>query len=116
MIIVCKPKIDNRQKQLFEKGAELGCESIQIFVRNARTWSSKDLDKQYKKDYDKAISYFKTSAMLYDKGWWMPKLLLHSAMSFEQKNDIDNAANFYNTLINIYPDSKEAGIAKKNLK
>lgn len=70
----------------------------------------------FKKEYDKAISYFKTSAMLYDKGWWMPKLLLHSAISFEKKNDIDNAANFYNTLINMYPDSKEAAIAKENIK
>ena len=70
----------------------------------------------FKAEYNKAIKHFKTSAMLYDKGWWMPKLLLHSAISFEKINDIENASNFYSTLIEIYPDSKEAKEAKKNLK
>jgi len=65
--------------------------------------------------YEKAISYFKTSAMLYDKGKWMPDLLLHSAISFEKINDLDNAATFYNTLIDMYPDTKQAKTAKKNI-
>jgi len=69
----------------------------------------------YRKKYEDAISYFKTSAMLYDKASYMPKLLLHSAISFEKIKDFGNAANFYNSLINIYPDSKEAKIAVKNL-
>lgn len=69
----------------------------------------------YRKKYEDAISYFKTSAMLYDKADYMPKLLLHSAISFEQIKDFSNAANFYNSLIGIYPDSKEAKIATKNL-
>ncbi len=65
--------------------------------------------------YEKAISYFKTSAMLYDKGKWMPDLLLHSAISFEKINDLDNAATFYNTLIDMYPDTKQAKTAQKNI-
>ncbi|WP_419774732.1 tetratricopeptide repeat protein [Halarcobacter sp.] len=69
----------------------------------------------YRKKYEEAISYFKTSAMLYDKADYMPKLLLHSAISFEKIKDYSNAANFYNSLIGIYPDSKEAKIATKNL-
>ncbi|XOB61435.1 tetratricopeptide repeat protein [Campylobacterota bacterium DY0563] len=69
----------------------------------------------YRKKYEDAISYFKTSAMLYDKASYMPKLLLHSAISFEETKDFSNAANFYNSLIDIYPDSKEAKIAVKNL-
>eukprot|EP01156_Anaeramoeba_ignava_P003501 Anaeramoba_ignava/a222902_30.p2 GENE.a222902_30~~a222902_30.p2 ORF type:complete len:159 (+),score=0.43 a222902_30:2-478(+) len=69
----------------------------------------------YRKKYDDAISYFKTSAMLYDKASYMPKLLLHSAISFEKIKDFSNAANFYNSLIDIYPDSKEAKVAVKNL-
>ena len=69
----------------------------------------------YRKKYEDAISYFKTSAMLYDKASYMPKLLLHSAISFEKIKDFGNAANFYNSLIDIYPDSKEAKIAVKNL-
>lgn len=66
-----------------------------------------------RKDYEKAISYFKTSALLYDKGYWMPQLLLNSAISFQNTKDIDNASKFYNTLIQAYPDSKEAAEAKK---
>lgn len=69
----------------------------------------------YRKDYDKAISYFKKSAMLYDKASWMPTLLLHSAISFEKTGDFKNAASFYETLMTVYPDSKEAKSADKNL-
>jgi len=69
----------------------------------------------YRKKYDDAITHFKTSAMLYDKASYMPKLLLHSAISFEKTKDFSNAANFYSSLIDIYPDSKEAKTATKNL-
>lgn len=69
----------------------------------------------YRKEYDKAISYFKKSAMLYDKAEWMPKLLLHSAISFEKTGDFKNAASFYETLMTVYPESKEAKSADKNL-
>lgn len=69
----------------------------------------------YRKQYSEAITYFKESAMLYDKASYMPKLLLHSAISFEKVNDLDNAASFYTTLINVYPNSKEAQTANKNL-
>lgn len=69
----------------------------------------------YRKKYDDAIRHFKTSAMLYDKASYMPKLLLHSAISFEKTKDFSNAANFYSSLIDIYPDSKEAKTATKNL-
>ncbi len=68
-----------------------------------------------RKKYSKALSYFKKSATMHDKGWWMPKLLLYSAVSFEKINDLDNAANFYSSLIEIYPNTKEAKIAKKNI-
>lgn len=69
----------------------------------------------FRKQYEKAISYYKQSAMLYDKASWMPTLLLHSAISFEKTGDIENASSFYNTLINVYGDSKEAKIAKQKL-
>ncbi len=69
----------------------------------------------HRKKYNDAIKHFKTSAMLYDKASYMPKLLLHSAISFEKIKDFSNAANFYSSLIDIYPESKEAKIATKNL-
>jgi len=68
-----------------------------------------------RKKYEDAIAYFKKSAMLYDKASWMPKLLLHSAISFEKLGDVDNASSFYSTLIEVYGDTKEAKIAKQKL-
>ncbi len=68
-----------------------------------------------RKKYEDAISYFKKSAILYDKASYMPVLLLHCAISFENLNDKVNAKSFYNTLIDFYPNSQEAKEAKINL-
>ena len=34
-----------------ERGKELGCEAIQVFIRNVRSWSAKPLDKQDINDF-----------------------------------------------------------------
>jgi len=68
-----------------------------------------------RKKYKDSIHYFKTSMMLYDKAKYIPTLLLHSAISFEKIKDNDNAINFYETLIDIYPDKEEASKAKEYL-
>jgi len=70
----------------------------------------------YREKYDDAIRYFKISAMLYDKADYMPELLLHSAIAFEGTNDLGNAVNFYTSVIDIYPNSKEAKEAEKRLR
>ncbi|MFA6760318.1 MAG: tetratricopeptide repeat protein [Sulfuricurvum sp.] len=70
----------------------------------------------YSKNYSEAIAYFKKSASLYDKAEYMPTLLLHTAISMQKSGDESSATSFYNALINNYPDSKEAGIAKSNIK
>lgn len=54
--------------------------------------------------------------MLYDEAQYIPKLLLHSAISFEKTKDKDNAINFYGTLVDAYPETEEAKVAQKNLK
>jgi TolA-binding protein len=46
----------------------------------------------------------------------MPELLLHSAIAFEETNDLGNAVNFYTSVIDIYPNSKEAKEAEKKLR
>lgn len=61
-----------------------------------------------KKKYQDAIFYYKKSATLYDKASYMPTLLYHTAISFEKSGDSANAKKFYSSLINTYPDSKEA--------
>lgn len=71
--------------------------------------------KYYRKKYKEALSYFKTSMMLYDKAKYLPRLLLHSAISFEKLGDKENAMNFYNTLIEVYPSSNEAKQASQKI-
>lgn len=69
----------------------------------------------YRKNYSEALHFFKTSMLLYDKASYLPKLLLHSAISFENTGDKENAKNFYSTLIDIYPNSAEAKEASKKI-
>jgi TolA-binding protein len=104
------------KKKYFTKAIPIFEELIRLNYKPAE--SNYTLGEMWfvRKKYKKAISYFKQSALLYDKGWWMPNLLLHSAISFEKINDLDNAATFYSTLIDMYPDSQEAQVAKKNIK
>lgn len=69
----------------------------------------------YRKDYKKAIAYFKESARRYDKAAYMPTLLMHSAVAMEKTGDIANAKAFLNALITSYPDSKLATDAETRL-
>jgi TolA-binding protein len=69
-----------------------------------------------KRKYKDAIHYYKKSMILNDQALYIPKLLLHSAMSFENTNDKENAINFYSTLVDAYPETKEAKVASKKLK
>lgn len=107
-------------KELFEK--KLFTQALPIFddlvAKNFKPAESNFyLGEIYysRKQYNDAIGAFKKSALLYDKASYMPKLLLHSAVSFENIKDKENAKNFYSTLVSAYPDSSEAQTAKKNL-
>jgi TolA-binding protein len=65
--------------------------------------------------YKDAIAYYKKSAKLYDKSKFMPTLLLHTAVSFHRLGDKEQAKQFYESVVQLYPDSKEAKVAQKNL-
>ena len=60
------------------------------------------------KSYNNAIKYYQQSIALYDKADYTPKLLYHTAISFDKINDKDSANRFYKALKLGYPDSKEA--------
>ncbi|NPA83994.1 MAG: tetratricopeptide repeat protein [Epsilonproteobacteria bacterium] len=70
----------------------------------------------YQKDYRCAIAHYKQSAALYSKASYMPTLLLHTAISLERLGKREEAQRFYRSLIDLYPNSKAAQIAKRNLK
>ncbi|MEA3383244.1 MAG: hypothetical protein U9Q20_01020 [Campylobacterota bacterium] len=72
--------------------------------------------KYYRKKYKDALYFFKTSMMLYDKADYLPRLLLHSAISFEKTGQNENANKFYTTLTEVYPESNEAKEASKKIK
>jgi len=69
-----------------------------------------------RKNYAKAISYFKKSAALYSKASYMPKLMLHSAIAMQKSGDRSHARSFYKAIIVKYPNSIEAKEARKRLK
>lgn len=68
-----------------------------------------------RKNYAKAISYFKKSASLYSKASYMPKLMLHTAIAMKKTGDKKHADVFFNAIMNKYPNSKEAAEAEKYL-
>ena len=68
-----------------------------------------------RKNYAKAISYFKKSSSLYSKASYMPKLMLHTAIAMLKTGDKKHANAFFDAIVVKYPNSKEAREAKKYL-
>ena len=68
-----------------------------------------------RKNYAKAISHFKISSSLYSKASYMPKLMLHTAISMDKTGDKSHANSFYKAIVGKYPSSNEAKEAKKLL-
>lgn len=60
------------------------------------------------KVYKEAIPHYQKSVELYDKADYMPKLLYHTAISFDKIGDRNSANKFYHALKQAYPNSKEA--------
>ncbi|MCH9741437.1 MAG: hypothetical protein K0U38_11460 [Epsilonproteobacteria bacterium] len=69
----------------------------------------------YTDDYSSAVSYFKKSASLYDKASYMKVLYLHTAIALSRSGQQDQARGFFQYVIDNYPGTKAAQIAKKNL-
>ena len=65
-----------------------------------------------RKNYSNAISYFKKSSSLYSKASYMPKLMLHTALSMENTGDSQHAIAFFKAIVSKYPNSAEAKEAK----
>ncbi|MBQ9291768.1 MAG: hypothetical protein IJ211_00705 [Campylobacter sp.] len=58
--------------------------------------------------YGEAINSYKKSISYNENGDYTPKLLYHTAISFDKIGDKDSGTKFYNALKASYPDSKEA--------
>jgi TolA-binding protein len=68
-----------------------------------------------RKDYGKAIAYYKKSAKLYGKADYMPTLMLNTAISMQATKDTANAKKFYGAVITQYPGTPEAQRAEERL-
>ncbi len=68
-----------------------------------------------RKNYANAISYYKKSSALYSKAKWMPRLMLHTAISMSKTGDKDHAHSFFKAVVAKYPDSAEAKDAREYL-
>ena len=126
--VLSKPEIKLTNKQKYNKAVAMF--NKRYFTKSLPIWndllgtSYKQASVNYyvgeirysKKQYKKAIFHFKKSMMLNDEANYVPKLLLHSAISFEKLGDKENASNFYSTIIDVYENTQEAKIAKKQLK
>jgi TolA-binding protein len=69
----------------------------------------------YTKNYRDAIEYYKKSASLYDSASYMKVLYLHTAISLKKIGEREQAKNFFQFVIDNYPNTKASEIAKKNL-
>lgn len=69
----------------------------------------------YRKNWSKALAYFKESAKRYDKTPYMPKLMLHSAECMVHLGDTGTAEKFLRSLIAKYPNAPEADEAQRML-
>ena len=65
----------------------------------------------FNKNYKNAIPYYDKSVAISQKSNYMPKLLYHTAISFDKIGDTNSANKFYKALKQAYPDSPEAKIA-----
>ena len=69
----------------------------------------------YTQNYHDAIRYYKKSSSIYDGASYMKVLYLHTAISLSKIGEKQQAKNFFQFIIDNYPDTKVAEIAKKNL-
>jgi TolA-binding protein len=69
----------------------------------------------YGKDYEDALFYYKKSASLKSDTSYMPVLILHSAISLDRTGQKEQAKLFYRNVIDSYPDTKSAAIAKDRM-
>ena len=69
----------------------------------------------YSKDYSKALRLYKTSVGIYAKADYLPLLLLHSGEASSALGNNADAKKFFDSVVQRYPQSKEAQRAKKLL-
>ncbi len=66
--------------------------------------------------YDDAIKYYQKSVELNENAAYMDRLLLHTAFALEKSGEKAQARNFFQAIVDGYPGTASARVAKKHLK
>lgn len=66
--------------------------------------------------YDDAIKDYQKSAELNENAAYMDRLLLHTGIALEKSGDKEQARNFFQAIVDGYPGTSSAAVAKKHLK
>ncbi len=69
-----------------------------------------------KERYKEAIGYYQASASLNENASYMDKLLLHTGIALQNKGKYSDAKVFLKAVIDTYPGTKSARLAKDRLK
>jgi tol-pal system protein YbgF len=80
---------------------------------NAQFWIGETY--YLKKDYEKAILEYEKAIAKYPEGDKIPAALFKQAYAFLELGDKTNARNLFKRVIEKYPQSEQAAIAKKKL-
>jgi TolA-binding protein len=110
-----KDAISNYRAKRYTKAKELFTTLADKNYKPAQTNYYLGEIAYYRKNYEEAIYHYKKSVGYYDQASYMPTLLLHTALSFKNLGDNDNAQRFFDTVLSSYPESSQANIAEKYL-
>jgi TolA-binding protein len=66
--------------------------------------------------YDDAVLHYQKSAELNENAAYMDRLLLHTGIALEKSGDKEQARNFFQAIVDGYPGTSSAAVAKKHLK
>jgi len=66
--------------------------------------------------YRDAIKYYQKSAELNENAAYMDRLLLHTGISLENEGEKEQAKKFYQAIVDAYPGTSSAKVAKKRLR
>jgi TolA-binding protein len=67
-------------------------------------------------NYDDAVLHYQKSAELNENAAYMDRLLLHTGIALEKSGDKEQARNFFQAIVDGYPGTSSASVAKKHLK
>jgi TolA-binding protein len=127
-------EIENGNEEVREDISTIYRQGVQLFSRKSYNFAKEKFEEALKRDYkpastnyylgeiayytknyNDAIEYYKKSASLYDNATYMKVLYLHTAISLYRLGEKEQARKFFEFVIDNYPNTKSAEIAKKYL-